>query len=112
MHFIKFNKLWQELGGGGWWEYIMSQIYDSNNLCFVRVLIVKIRILLIEEKNMSTPLSHHNLPPLPLKSGYLGALTYISSLVALTANYSLAVGSSEEWTHRLPFNQLSQNKHE
>ena len=45
-------------------------------------------------------------------SGYLGALTYISGLVVLTADRTLAVGPSEEQTHQLPFNQLSQNKHE
>ena len=46
------------------------------------------------------------------KSGYLGALTYISGLVVLTADRTLALGPSEEQTHQLPFNQLSQNKHD
>ena len=38
------------------------------------------------------------------KSGYLGALTYISGLVVLTAGHTLAVGPSEEQTHQLLFN--------
>ena len=42
----------------------------------------------------------------------MGALTYISGLVVLTADRTLAVGPSEEQTHQLPFNQLSQNEQE
>ena len=31
-------------------------------------------------------------------------------LIVLTADCTLAIGPSEEQTHKLPFNQLSQNK--
>ena len=48
-------------------------------------------------------------PPTLSKSGYLGALTYISGLVVLTADRTLAVGPSEDQTHKLPFNQFIQN---
>ena len=39
-------------------------------------------------------------------SGYLGALTYISGLVVLTANHTLAIGPYEEQASKLPFNQV------
>ena len=46
----------------------------------------------------STPLTHHHPPPLPLNPSQdiCGALTYISGLVILTADRTLAVGPSEE----------------
>ena len=39
-------------------------------------------------------------------SGYLGALTYISGLVVLTADRTLAVGPPEEQAHQLPFQSI------
>ena len=42
-------------------------------------------------------------PAIYSKSGYLGALTYISGLVVLTADRSLALGPFEEATHQLFF---------
>ena len=48
----------------------------------------------------ATPLTHHPPSPLPLnpRQDICGALTYISSLVILTADRTLAVGPSEEET--------------
>ena len=42
--------------------------------------------------------------------GYLGALTYKSGLVVLTANCILVVGPYEEQTYKFTFNQLGHDK--
>ena len=46
----------------------------------------------------ATPLTHHHPRPLPLNPSQdiCGTLTYIISLVVLTADCTLAVGPSEE----------------